>query len=65
MPENGGVPSKKIYCTFTRYLNSEINTLLTSLLLKICGIHLFFIKCVTLRARQIYCILQVLILPYT
>lgn len=65
MPENGGVPSKKIYCTFTMFFNSEINTLLTTLLLKLCGIHLFFIKCVTPRARKIYCILQVLILPYS
>lgn len=65
MAENGGVPSKKIYCTFTTSLNSEINTLLTSLLLKICGVHLFFIKHVTLRARQIYCILQVLTLPFS
>lgn len=39
--------------------NSGINTLLTSLLLKICGFHLFFI-----RTRQIYSIPQVLILPY-
>lgn len=44
------------------FLNTKINTLLTSLLLKICGIHLFFIQCAATWDKNTYCILQVHVL---